>query len=743
MHAVAKAWAATRAMPPREWLIRAVFVLAAIGLSMQRVVIAPGFELYFGPFFYLIAMRIWGLRLASLTLLCVMAPTLGWWGHPYSVLLAIGQIFVIQAIRRGRDGPVSVITLIYFLTIGLAVGMAVMLIAYGTSIEFALIQCLRKLLTEMLLAGAADMAILAIAIRRPFGRIDRISLSETVSVATTLMVSVCLALYFFSQALNFSSDLMRERALLIESISNAQVNKHDGAAVSGPRYFAAASAARARSLALQSGQCTLFEDMQADAPNDQRTFAFWDKGCFVSRLTVPHTDAFVAVPVRETARAIVRRTLWGAVPLFALLAATQCLLIFFRRTLARALAQWRATVDRFGSEALEVPHDIAFTEFQQALKAFASANNAYAQSIHEREQSRRMLAKLQSEVDLQMLCDVGYDWTHNVLRFTVIDPQNGPRSGSMAIHALDRDIFIGLIGRDPVMFEFRGGTDRTDDWHMLLAQDFDTEIQQWKSACIIRLRTAKAVRSKIQHNSRLMDLGGMASALGHELRQPIFTISLAAENGMMLLDDAELCRDDIRAKFTRIIEQVGRAQSIIQRTSHYAREHDADEVTLVRAIDNAVQFMRPLLEEHRIDIHVAQEDGVPDILVQKVGFEQIVVNALRNATDAIDQMRTTEPDAMAHIAIGTIVDGDDLLVRIADNGAGIDAQIAEEAFDAFATTKPANKGTGLGLFVCRQIIQEMGGSITLGPNRLERHGAILTVRLPLPAATQQRRNLSR
>lgn len=116
-----------------------------------------------------------------------------------------------------------------------------------------------------------------------------------------------------------------------------------------------------------------------------------------------------------------------------------------------------------------------------------------------------------------------------------------------------------------------------------------------------------------------------------------------------------------------------------------------------------------------------------------------MVNALRNATDAIDQMRTTEPDAMAYIAIGTIVDGDDLLVRIADNGAGIDAQIAEEAFDAFATTKPANKGTGLGLFVCRQIIQEMGGSITLGPNRLKRHGAILTVRSPAssnPAAKE-------
>lgn len=98
------------------------------------------------------------------------------------------------------------------------------------------------------------------------------------------------------------------------------------------------------------------------------------------------------------------------------------------------------------------------------------------------------------------------------LRFTVIDPQIVSPLGSMAIHALDRDIFIGLISRDPVMFEFRGGTDRTDDWHMLLAQDFDAEIQQWKSACIIRLRTAKAVRSKIQHNSRLMDLGGMASA---------------------------------------------------------------------------------------------------------------------------------------------------------------------------------------------------------------------------------------
>lgn len=97
----------------------------------------------------------------------------------------------------------------------------------------------------------------------------------------------------------------------------------------------------------------------------------------------------------------------GAVPLFALLAATQCLLIFFRRTLARALAQWRATVDRFGSEALEVPHDIAFTEFQQAPAPSPAPTMLMPASIHEREQSRRMLAKLQSEVDLQMLCGRG------------------------------------------------------------------------------------------------------------------------------------------------------------------------------------------------------------------------------------------------------------------------------------------------------------------------------------------------
>ncbi len=285
------------------------------------------------------------------------------------------------------------------------------------------------------------------------------------------------------------------------------------------------------------------------------------------------------------------------------------------------------------------------------------------------------------------------------------------------------------------MVEFRRGQDQDDQWYLLIARDHDAESDSWRYGCLIRLRTAKAFQTQMRHSARLMELGGMASALGHELRQPLFTISLAAENALLQLQNGSTDPERTAAKLERIVEQVERANVIIQRTSSYARSERAERVDmeLSQAVQNAVRFMRPAMTERDIELQVEIPDHLPVLSLPRIGIEQIIVNALQNAADSIDTRRESAAAGAIKGAVVVHVDTSDqaILLKVTDNGAGIDPSIRSNALDAFCTTKPEGKGTGLGLFVCRQIMDEVGGSIALADNA-GAPGATLTLRFPLP-----------
>ncbi|WP_273301081.1 sensor histidine kinase [Sphingomonas ursincola] len=226
----------------------------------------------------------------------------------------------------------------------------------------------------------------------------------------------------------------------------------------------------------------------------------------------------------------------------------------------------------------------------------------------------------------------------------------------------------------------------------------------------------------------------MASALSHELRQPLFTISLAAENAQLLMHSGQMDPERMAAKLGRIVEQVERANAIIQRTSSYARTERDERVDMdiCQAVRNAVRFMRPVMTERDIDLQIVIPDALPVMSLPRIGIEQIIVNALQNAADSIDTRRENEEDSSIMGAVRVQVEQLDqtIVLNVQDNGAGLDPSIRSNAFNAFCTTKPEGKGTGLGLFVCRQIMDEVGGSIAIADNA-QAPGATLTLRFSL------------
>ena len=175
-----------------------------------------------------------------------------------------------------------------------------------------------------------------------------------------------------------------------------------------------------------------------------------------------------------------------------------------------------------------------------------------------------------------------------------------------------------------------------------------------------------------------------------------------------------------------------RSRDIIARISRYSRiEHDdLGPVDIGEAINTALTFMRPLMVQKQVEIRT----DLPETLclrVPRVGIEQLLVNAVQNSVDAIVSRRDAgEPDLEGEITVSATTDSQGVRISVTDNGTGFGAIDPGSAFGAFFTTKPADKGTGLGLYISRQIVMEMGGRISIGSREPPEQGAVMTVDLP-------------
>lgn len=724
----------------RDLLLPLLALGVALALSSSRIVAAPGFEFYLGPLFYLPACRWFGLRAGIVTAIVTMAPSILWWGHPVSVMLAVGHVIAVDHCTR-RYHSLSTITFFYQLTFGLAVALMLVRFHFDTPIEITLVVVLRKLLCEVLLATIADILLLFVTYDRVRGRLARVrllSLQGALDALVSIAVVGAATMFLLGELTH-----IRDRLSLHEheiEVAVAQSN----IAVSGPSQtprmmrlpgidqplpVLVVPAGQAVAAATRLG-CTRIDRGEA-GPDDRDTFVYWLRMCLV---TPTAGGAVAVISPQAHVRALFADIIRGVMPLIVYLVIAQVAMLAFRRAMGRSLRLWRQALTEFERQQALSLAPAPFAETDAILQAFVAANNDYIAVERERLRLSRAVEELRATIDLKVFNDVSFDPERSSLSFTKINPEHGAYRVSLPVHSGDAGMFQSLAGREDIMVEFRQDWHGEDNWYLLLAHDHDPASGSWRYGCMIRLRAAKAFQDQMRHNARLMELGGMASALSHELRQPLFTISLAAENGRLMLDGDDAASARVGPKFDRIIEQVERATAIVQRTSSYARA-DRDErspTSLAQVVHDAARFMRPVMTERSIHLHTNLPDRVPTLSLPRVGVEQILVNALQNAADSIDAAREDGNDAAGRIDIEIRRVENHLRLTVRDDGAGIDADIGARAFDAFRTSKPSGKGTGLGLFVCRQIMDEVGGAIALADNA-DGAGATLTLDFPLTA----------
>ncbi|MDK9696513.1 MAG: PhnD/SsuA/transferrin family substrate-binding protein [Siculibacillus sp.] len=239
-------------------------------------------------------------------------------------------------------------------------------------------------------------------------------------------------------------------------------------------------------------------------------------------------------------------------------------------------------------------------------------------------------------------------------------------------------------------------------------------------------RAARLHREERDQFSRLGILGEMASNIAHELNQPLAAITNYAEGMTRVIDagrtDPAFLRDGARG----IAGQAERAAAIIRRIRAFVRRREAKRESL--DLDDVVHETLALFEGPALrrgaSLEVRLAGALPPISADRAELEQVLLNLLQNAVDAMDGAAASG----SGIVVSTSREHDTVSVAVRDHGPGLTPEVEAHLFDTFFTTKP--QGLGLGLSICRTIVESHGGR--LWPTNEPDGGLTMRVALPVP-----------
>jgi len=236
-----------------------------------------------------------------------------------------------------------------------------------------------------------------------------------------------------------------------------------------------------------------------------------------------------------------------------------------------------------------------------------------------------------------------------------------------------------------------------------------------------------AQRSQLEHLAKLASIGELASSIVHEINQPLAAIKLIAEGIRRKSNkDPQEVLDKLPEKIDRIIRQINRATDIsahIRQSARIATEENLD-AALGPILEESISLFMPLFNEAGIIATLQLEPNLPPATIHPGRIEQVILNLFSNARDAFEDNTTS--DKWIKVALNR---GEDqqLVIAVDDSAGGIPDHALDNIFNPFFTTKTIGKGTGLGLSVAHNLIDDVGGNISV---RNTEHGARFVIRLP-------------
>jgi PAS domain S-box-containing protein len=237
------------------------------------------------------------------------------------------------------------------------------------------------------------------------------------------------------------------------------------------------------------------------------------------------------------------------------------------------------------------------------------------------------------------------------------------------------------------------------------------------------LRMAQA---ELAHVTRVTMLGELTASIAHEVNQPLAAVVANAEASLRWLNREEPDLAAARRSVEWVIDDGCRASDVIRRVRALAKKSDMEilPLELNQVVNEAATLVERELVKHRVSLRTELAPALPEILGDRVQLQQVIINLLMNGIEAMEPVTDRSRELL-------IQSGKDdtgyLILRVADSGIGISAENANRVFNAFFTTK--SSGLGMGLSICRSIVEAHGGRMSASNN--DGPGATFQLLLPL------------
>lgn len=217
----------------------------------------------------------------------------------------------------------------------------------------------------------------------------------------------------------------------------------------------------------------------------------------------------------------------------------------------------------------------------------------------------------------------------------------------------------------------------------------------------------RQTRDELVQSAKLAALGQMAAGIGHELNQPLAAIRAHIHSGSTLIARGK--SEQALNNLEKIRALTGRMADQISHIRRFARRPDSKlhPIDLAAVVNEALSLLEHRFEEEGVTLSLSLSPDVPKVMAEPVRLEQVVVNLVANALDAVAE----RPERVVRVM--AVPSDDGALLTISDTGAGISPNDRDAVFDPFFTTKPVGTGLGLGLSISYNIIKDFGAGIAV------------------------------
>jgi two-component system, LuxR family, sensor kinase FixL len=240
-------------------------------------------------------------------------------------------------------------------------------------------------------------------------------------------------------------------------------------------------------------------------------------------------------------------------------------------------------------------------------------------------------------------------------------------------------------------------------------------------------RELATLQAELSHVARLSEMGQMGSTLAHELNQPLSAIVNYLQACHRLLStQGGAVPPRVNEAIEKAVAQADRAGQIIRRLREFVRKRETErrDEDLNTVVQEAVGLALVGANSAGIVSHINLAPDIPPVFIDKVQVQQVVLNLVRNALDAMEHAKTRV------LVVATASEAGEAVIRVTDTGSGLAPEVAAKLFEPFQTTK--STGMGIGLSICRSIVEAHGGRIWAEKNPAG--GSVFTVALPAGSA---------